>query len=100
MLVFALLTLISTEPPAAKTLFAGHCALCHGSDGGGRTAEGLRLPGPSLQDPRRRATWKPQSLVAQILEGKGAMPAHRGKLKPEEATTLATWLLESSKRKK
>lgn len=100
MLALALLTLISTEAPDAKALFARHCAVCHGPEGGGRTADGVKLPGPSLQDPRRRAAWKPDSLAPRILEGKGAMPAHRGKLKPEDAAALAAWLMEGGKRKK
>ncbi len=100
MLAIALLTLISTEAPDAKALFARHCAICHGADGSGKTIEGVKLPGPSLLDPKRRAAWKPEAVAAQILDGKSAMPAHRPKLKPEEADRIAKWLVEGSAKKK
>lgn len=99
MLACALLMLVSAELPLPKDLYALACAQCHGRDLSGRSAESVRLPGPSLLDPKRRASWKTESLATQILEGRGAMPAHRAKLKPEQAQALAEWLMERAQPK-
>mgnify|MGYP001465358789 CR=1 FL=1 len=94
MVLSALLLVVTPAPmPEPKALYLRHCAPCHGLDRTARTPEGLRLPGVDLTNPKRTQTWTVEALQRQILEGKGAMPAHRGRLKPDEAKALAEGLL-------
>ncbi len=81
-------------PPAAP--YVRHCARCHGLDGGGRGARQERLPGGRISDAGRLASREEAALVRLVLEGRGAMPGFRGKLKPEEARALVRQVLDGS----
>jgi mono/diheme cytochrome c family protein len=91
--VAALLLAICSFPLAAevrdlKAFFQVRCAVCHGSDGTGRGANGDRLGGRNLADARWLAKQKEADLAASILKGRGPMPGFRRQLNEAEARRL------------
>ncbi len=101
----ALLLAFSTLPLAAevrdlKAFFQERCAVCHGSDGSGRSATGARLGGRNLADGRWLGRQEEDSLVASVLRGRGAMPGFRRQLSEAEARTLVRDLLRRTRRDK
>jgi mono/diheme cytochrome c family protein len=87
----------SVHDPKAQYAYA--CAACHGVDGTSRGPGGLRLPGRVLADRRWLAARTEPELLAAILDGKGAMPAFRGKLSQEEAKRLLNAVIRPMARK-
>jgi mono/diheme cytochrome c family protein len=82
------LTFVSAEtPPTDATLttdplFRRDCAKCHG-----KTAEGRRFGGPSLNSEKTAAT-STDDLRNIITNGKGHMPKYASKLTSEEIDAL------------
>jgi len=68
------------------SLYAAHCASCHGVNGGGGT--GPRLAGNA--DAGRRA-----NVESLIMYGRGLMPGFQAVLSPEQVTTLTDWTVET-----
>ena len=90
----ALLSLpLAAEVRDLKAFFQERCAVCHGPDGSGRAAHGVRLGGRNLTDGRWLAKQQEADLVAAILQGRGAMPGFRRQLTEAEARRLAGDLL-------
>jgi mono/diheme cytochrome c family protein len=77
-----------SQPKDLKSFFQRTCATCHGPDGSGRAANGARLYGRNLADPKWQARQKDSDLEKLILRGKGAMPGFRGQLTEEEAKLM------------
>lgn len=67
--------------------YRSQCAGCHGVDGNAKGPGGLRLPGKPLTNPAL-AKQETESLIRLLREGKGAMPAFKEKLSPEESKRL------------
>ena len=62
------------------------CAACHGADGKGNPAIGA----PNLSDKTWLHGWGESSIVAMVNSGKNnVMPAHAGRLSPEQIRVLA-----------
>lgn len=84
-IVLTLCMLIATPIALADgaATFKGKCAMCHGPDGAGQTAMGKNL---KLRDLRSADVQKQTDaeLVKWITDGKGKMPAYKGKLTPAE----------------
>lgn len=70
------------------------CAACHGKDRKGVPAMAkaykVGLAAMDLTGPIRE--YSDADLIKTISEGKGKMPAHKAKLKPEEIAALVTYL--------
>jgi len=79
-----------------KAFFQERCAICHGSDGSGKGAGGIRLGGRNLRDDRWLAKEAEAGLAASILNGKGAMPGFRRQLTDGEAHQLAMEILRKA----
>jgi len=90
-LLLALSTLsLSAEVRDLKAFFQERCAVCHGPDGTGRSANGTRLGGRNLVESRWLARQEASGLAASILKGRGAMPGFRRQLTEAEARRLVT----------
>jgi mono/diheme cytochrome c family protein len=89
-LILLLAIPLSAEVRDLKAFFQERCAGCHGPDGSGRSANGVRLGGRNLIDPRWLAKQEEPALVASILKGRGAMPGFRRQLDEGEARRLLT----------
>ena len=75
----------------AAALFKSKCAMCHGADGSGDTPAGKSMKARDL----RSAEVQKQSgedLEKTINNGKGKMPAYKGKLKEAEIDALVKYI--------
>jgi mono/diheme cytochrome c family protein len=83
-----------TVPPETVSFFMLNCMACHGLDGRGMSA--ARATFPQLPDFTAKEFHLERSnpqLKVSILDGKGTfMPPWRGKLTPELAASLATYV--------
>src|SRR5436190_22131873 len=79
--------LLADAGPDGAALFKAKCAMCHGPDGAGQTPTGKAM---KIRDLRaadvQKATDK--ELNAAISDGKGKMPAYKGKLSQAEIDAL------------
>jgi uncharacterized membrane protein/mono/diheme cytochrome c family protein len=74
---------------AVSGLFRRHCAKCHGADGTGRDARGLRGEIPDFTDVSWQGRRSDAQLLASILDGKGPeMSPFRGKISEAQARGL------------
>ena len=71
--------------------YKAKCAMCHGPDGAGQTTMGKNL---KLRDLRSADVQKQTDaeLVKWIADGKGKMPAYKGKLTPAEIDALVAFI--------
>lgn len=91
---------LSAEVRDLKAFFAERCAVCHGADGSGRGAGGVRLGGRNLMEGRWLAKQKDADLAASILRGRGAMPGFRRQLQEIEAKRLVEQIRALAARKR
>jgi len=92
---------LTAEVRDLKAFFQERCAVCHGPDGTGRGATGVRLGGRNLAEARWLAKQEEAGLVGSILKGRGAMPGFRRQLTEAEARRLVKeviWPLAVRKR--
>lgn len=71
-----------------KRFFEARCAVCHGADGTGRGAGGIRLGPASFGDPKTFGAASDEDLARAIRQGSGAMPAFGFVLDDAEARRL------------
>ncbi len=83
------------EPPPAEadtTLFARHCAACHGADGSGRSYVAAQPGMPAVSDLSTNPAPAAQKR-SSILDGRGAMPAFGKRLRADELEALHAYIL-------
>jgi cytochrome c6 len=67
--------------------YKAKCAMCHGADGGGNKAMGtMPLGGAEVQG------MSDAQLTALITNGKGKMPAYKGKLTDAQISDLVSYI--------
>jgi mono/diheme cytochrome c family protein len=68
-------------------IYKAKCAICHGADGAGQTPMGKTL---KIRDLHSAGVQKmsDNELTTIISDGKGKMPAYKGKLAPAEISAL------------
>ncbi len=71
---------------AAPAVYKAKCAACHGLDGAGQTPVGKMLKVRDLRSDEVRNS--ETDMIATISDGKGKMPAYKGKLSPVEISGL------------
>jgi cytochrome c6 len=95
--VVAVLTLaLLVIAPAAfaadgAAVYKSKCAMCHGPDGSGQTPMGktLKLRGLHSPDVQKQTD---AELVKVISDGKGKMPAYKGKVSADEINALVAFI--------
>jgi len=92
------LRLSSDSPPNIAAQFGrtkfNACAACHGAGGKGNPALGA----PNLSDKVWLHGWGEEAVVAMINNGKtNVMPAHAGRLTPEQIHVLSTYVWQLSR---
>ena len=72
-------------------IYKAKCAMCHGPDGAGQTPMGKNM---KLRDLRSADVQKQTDaeLVKWIADGKGKMPAYKGKLSADEINALVAFI--------
>jgi cytochrome c551 len=76
-------TTTTAPPPDGAAIYAANCAACHGADGSG----GI---GPDLRGIGQMHTV--DQLIEVITNGRGAMPAWRDRLTPEQIRAVAEFV--------
>ena len=72
-------------------IYKAKCAMCHGPDGAGQTTMGKNL---KLRDLRSADVQKQTdaALTKVITDGKGKMPAYKGKLTPADIESVVAFI--------
>jgi len=93
LLVIALFSLVVTLalPPMAAAqgaadTYKAKCAMCHGADGTGKAPMGSNLTSADVQK------MSDADLIADITNGKGKMPAYKGKLTDAQIKDLVAYI--------
>jgi cytochrome c5 len=76
---------IVVDAQAAETIYEQSCISCHGGNLEGGVGPNLQQVGGNLTK---------QQIQKVLLNGRGMMPAFKGKLTDEEITNLVGWLAE------
>ena len=96
-LVLVLLLAVSTLliTPAfgedAAALYKSKCQMCHGADGKGDTAVGKKMGVKDFHDPEV-AKASDAELIKITEDGKGKMPAYKGKLTDDQIKSLVKYI--------
>jgi mono/diheme cytochrome c family protein len=72
-------------------VYKAKCASCHGPDGKGETATGKAMKLRSLASADVQKT-SDADLTKVISDGKGKMPAYKGKLSADEIKALVAYI--------
>lgn len=75
----------------AAPLFKSKCAMCHGADGSGDTPAGKSMKARDLRSGEVQKQ-SGEDLEKTINNGKGKMPAYKGKLKEAEIDALVKYI--------
>jgi mono/diheme cytochrome c family protein len=84
----------------AKKMYEMDCALCHGSNGDGKTdlAKDMQLTLLDWTDPKSLSTMSDQALYDAIRKGKGKMPPEDdARAKNDEVRNLVTYIRKFGK---
>jgi mono/diheme cytochrome c family protein len=97
----AIIVLIAPMPfaaPDGAAIYKAKCATCHAADGSGQTPVGKSM---KLRDLRSAEVQKQtdKELYAWTADGKGKMPAYKGKLNDAEINALVVFMRELPKKK-
>ncbi len=85
----AVLAVTSQALAKAPDVFQQKCASCHGGDGAG-TPLGKKMGARDL-----KSTKLPRTEIEKVIaDGRGKMPAFRGKLSHEEIATLSGYIAD------
>lgn len=72
-------------------IYKAKCAMCHGPDGAGQTTMGKNMKLRNLGSADVQAQTDAQ-LNKWIADGKGKMPAYKGKLTPADIDALVSFI--------
>ena len=72
-------------------LYKAKCAMCHGPDGAGQTTMGKNLKLRALGSAEVQKQTDAE-LVKWIADGKGKMPAYKGKLTPADIDAVVAFI--------
>ena len=87
------IALASTAFAAADgaAIFKAKCAMCHGADGSASSGMGKSMGLKALGSPEVQKT-SDADMTALVTNGKGKMPAFKGKLSDEEITAVVKYV--------
>ena len=77
--------------PDGGALYKAKCASCHGPDGGGMTPMGKAMKLRDLRSPEVKKLTDVE-LMKVTAEGKGKMPAYKGKLSDAEISAVVAYM--------
>ena len=72
--------------------YARNCATCHGKDGRSKTVKGKLKHARDLTDARWQTDATDERIYNAIANGKGRMPAFKGKLTNEQIESLVSYV--------
>jgi mono/diheme cytochrome c family protein len=80
-----------------KAIFKAKCAMCHGADGKGQTSMGKSMKIRDLASPEVQKLTDAE-LTAITTNGKGKMPAYKGKLTDAEIKAVIVAIRDLAKK--
>lgn len=85
---------LAADAAAGKAVFTANCNACHL---GGKNAVN---PAKTLSkaDLEKYGMYSAEAIINQVTNGKGAMPAFKGRLKPEQINNVAAYVLEQAEK--
>ena len=89
-LVLAVPTIAFAQGSGAD-IFKAKCAMCHGADGSASTGMGKSMGLKPLSSPEVQ-NMSDADLTALITNGKGKMPAYKGKLSDADIAAVAKYV--------
>ena len=91
------LPLMADSGPDGAAIFKGKCAMCHGADGKGQTSMGksLKLRDLGSADVQKQTD---AELIAITTNGKGKMPAYKGKLSDGDIKAVVVAIRDLAKK--
>jgi mono/diheme cytochrome c family protein len=81
-------TPVDAQPGQAEVLWRRRCAMCHGSEGDGRTQMGERYGLGDFTSPAWQRARSDEQIRAAILDGGRGMPAFRSRLSRAQLDAL------------
>jgi cytochrome c6 len=84
----------STDLEAGAQIFSGNCAACHA--GGNNVIQNEKTLRKEALEAYLDGGLKEASIVAQITNGKNAMPAFGGRLDDEEISNVAAYVYDQA----
>ena len=91
LVLIASLALATTAFADGAATFKAKCAMCHGADGTASTGMGKTMGLKSLASPEVQKM-SDADMTALITNGKGKMPAEKGKLTDAEITDVVKYV--------
>ena len=82
---------IAMAQASGADIFKGKCAMCHGADGSASTGMGKTMGLKPLSSPEVQ-NMSDADLTALITNGKGKMPAYKGKLSDADISAVAKYV--------
>lgn len=86
---------LAADAAKGAKIFSANCAQCH--LGGKNLVQANKSLKKSDLD--KYAMNSPEAIIAQVTKGKNAMPAFKGRLKPEQIENVAAYVLEQANEK-
>jgi mono/diheme cytochrome c family protein len=83
---------------ACDALYKAKCAICHGADGSGNTANGKKLNVRDLRSPEVQKM-SDEKLSEVIAVGKGKMPGYEKTLGKDKVSELVSYTRELAKKR-
>lgn len=82
----------ATDTVKGAKVFSANCASCH-AGGKNQVQANKNLQKEALQ---KYEMYSEEAIIAQVTNGKNAMPAFKGRLKPEQIEDVAAYVLEKA----
>ncbi len=83
--------MIATAQSSGQDTFKAKCAMCHGADGNAGTGMGKSMGLKPLSSPEVQ-NMSDADLTALVTNGKGKMPAYKGKLTDAQITDVVKYV--------
>ena len=82
---------IASAAAGGADIYKAKCAMCHGADGSGHTGMGKSMGLKPLSSPDVQNV-SDADLTALITDGKGKMPAYKGKLSDADISAVVKYI--------
>jgi mono/diheme cytochrome c family protein len=91
MLVITMVPVATFAQASGADVFKAKCAMCHGADGSASTGMGKTMGLKPLSSPEVQ-NMSDADLTALISNGKGKMPAYKGKLSDADISAVVKYV--------
>ena len=84
---------LASDASAGAKVFAANCASCHA---GGKNLVAGASKSLFKEALEKNGMYSAEAIIGQVTNGKGAMPAFKGRLKVNQIEDVATYVLEQA----